>query len=223
MKYPIFVLVLSGGAFLEAQQAEIQREELPKDRFIPMATPVRMSTFLPGKDIRISARTLKQEIQFWAHQLREHLVYMNQGIKSKRFNDQGKKLHVQLRRLENQLKQQQPDRAFINRYMRLLRDIRTHNAQAYRMARGKKALRALLKHMLEELDYHRENVQGKNRSRAQEIHFWTRHDNEVLSLKKMKPTVSSEEQVVMKQLEKLGMDNHEKREDRYAADRMSRK
>lgn len=155
---------------------------------------------------------LSKEITFWRQILKEHLEYLALAFKGhKRFNDQGKKLRDELTSFDiNQL-----DRDSKGRYIRLLEKIKRYKEEAKKKVGKNRALAALIDHMLEELDYHRNSIEGVSRTASSEKAFLKKHDEEVHGLEQFESTGTHEEKKLVELLVKHGIKNHEKREDDY--------
>jgi hypothetical protein len=216
MKYLALVVIGTGCAFLQAERGK------------PWATvpPVPIAKILPGKIKKVDARTLRSEIEFWSDRMRDHTIYLQNSLDNPRLKAIGKTLQEEIEDIRKQLLDSASvDKSLLQKYKTILKRLRLYKRTAAKYAKQQKmkALPALIKHMIEELDYHVDTISGITRTSTEERGFWARHDAEVASLKQLIPTLSSTESAIINKLDKLGLSEHESLEDAYAAGKQETK
>ncbi len=168
------------------------------------------------KPSTLSQEPLNQEVKFWQHQLIEHIDYLLKGVNApEAFKTKGKQLQEQLKKFSS------VDTQSIKDYKKLLPKIKAYKKQALKYIGHNRALKALINHMLEELTYHADNVNGTVRSLKEEKKFWNNHDKEVDQLEKFVKKGTKEEKESVELLQRNNIKHHEKQEDEYAQKRMS--
>lgn len=159
-----------------------------------------------------NSSSLTNDIKFWTNRFAEHLEYLKaSGVGNNNWND---KLLQETKEFNKQVESGKP--VNLSDYNKYLSDLKRYKEEVLSLAKSV-ALYDLVKHMLEELKYHTENVNGKKRTAKEESNFWHMHDKEVNQLKALK---SKKAQELVSALEKLGIKQHEQHEDDYAAKRM---
>ncbi len=228
MKYALLLITTFAGSIFAQNAAS-------KDPSALVAPPP-LSKMLPGVTAAASrpvkVESMQDEINFWSQQFVDHTRYLEAAFKKMAPNISNKaaKLREKLMRFRNDLKTtrslgkdgNQEYRTMVKDLISLKKDALDSLSAAPKGMRVN-LLKALVKHMIEEGDYHMQNLEGVKRSAAQERGFWARHDKEVAELNTLKPVSGREESKIIDQLMKMGLKDHEVREDSYALSKISRR
>lgn len=221
MQYQKNISKLLGIIVCCASNLLLGQTNKPTRRILPVVKPVTSSVVLPGKSSKIETRSLKSEINFWLDRFKDHLIYLKQGLGDSNVN---KDLMQRVNNFKKQISGNEAvSKSFLNKYNQFLNELEKYNQSAVEKSKNNKVLHPLAKHTLEETQYHKQNVNGKERSYAEEVKFWTKHDKDVATLKSLKLTATAEEKKLLTKLEQLGINQHENKEDRYAKARMAKK
>lgn len=146
------------------------------------AKPVA-STVLSNK---VAPLSLGEEVSWWAPQMAEHALFLRLGlnrVEAPRLKAAGTVLYRDLNYFADLFQRRRNvSRYTVNQYLRLLEELREYKQAVLQAAlNGWVGFNypSLIKHMIHELDYHVENINGAERSMLEELRFWNLHSKEV--------------------------------------------
>lgn len=230
MKYSILLITTLVGV---TYAQDVQRRT-PQ----ALVSPPPLSKILPGVTAGasrgIKVESIKDDINFWSKQFVDHARYLEVAFKKSnpQISTRAARLQKSLGRFRTDLNTtqslgkdgNQEYRKMVQELIDLKKEaLSSLNAGSKRPSgQNFNLLKALVMHMIQEGEYHMQNLDGVKRSQAEENGFWSRHDQEVADLNTRKPFSGREESRIIDTLMKMGLKDHEMREDHYAENKLSR-
>jgi hypothetical protein len=137
--------------------------------------------------------SLQEEIVWWAPQMSEHALFLYLGLNKAKvpyLKHQGRELHEELEDFIETFVS--PRSGISTKFCKMPQGLTyykhlLHKLRSYKEAALDATLHgwvgdlypSLIRHMIHELDYHRENLDGAERSLREELAFWSQHNAEV--------------------------------------------
>lgn len=166
--------LLKQGA-MSVEMREIGGQVLPAEFYnLQMKRAQKAATRFTKIDI--DELTAKDEINFWAHQLSEHALFLHLGIEDKILKERALALHKQFEAFRNSLKEKSVSIKQMNKVLPLVKELRDYKIEVLtRLVNGEWIgwiFPLFARHIILESDYFVDKLQGIKYSDREEIAFW---------------------------------------------------